>query len=75
MNPAKHNFELKYDPGNKEWSLFDNGTLHSSGYTSRKEAQAAADEIAGIVPDGDKPASQKELAAFFTKWRNHIENT
>lgn len=70
MNRNKHKFKLVYNKGNKKWSIFDNGTLYSDGYDSRKDAQDVIDEILG-----DDQVSRKEMAAFFTKWKNHIDRT
>ena len=70
MNRTKHNFRLKYNSGSKEWDIYDDGTLHTSGYQSRKEAQKMIDE----VMNDEDGMSRKELAQFFTKWKNHIGN-
>jgi hypothetical protein len=69
MNPKKHKFELKYDPGTKKWSVFDDGVVHSEGYESREEAQKMIDSIVG----GEK-MSQKEIGKFFKKWKHTIKN-
>ena len=69
MKPSKHNFSLKYSPGDKTWSIYDDGVLHTSGYKTRKRAQEQIDQLLGTTVK-----SQKSVINFTNDLKTRVRN-